>query len=236
MDESLELPKSAPIEEPTISLYSETKALRESKTSYTRVCYVARLSNDDRGARLREDTEKWVRSQGEEVTGLMLVVSNLCVHLAEGSSEKCFSLLEWNKSLRSGSGPYVAFSVLSFTEENPSRLFGYWASKQLNVQGGEEGFGEVAVEEQSWDVYWKMCQIGSRMATVLTSKRAPSGTALESALKSTSMDLVPLPEVLSGVLGPNFISLNEFLDMYTKPPEITLDSEPVWPPPAEIEF
>lgn len=236
MDDSIILPQSSPKEEPIVSLYTIAKTLRESKTSFSRVCYVAKLSSDDRGARLRDDTERWARSQGDEVTGLMLVVSNLCIHLFEGSSQKCFEVLKWNRSLSSnGPAPFVSLNVIAFTEENPTRCFGYWASKQLNVQGGEEGFGDVEIEEQSWDVYWKMCQIGPRISTVL-GNRAPSGASLESALKSTAMDLVPLPEVLSVLSSPNFTSLDDFIDMYSKPPEITLDNEPVWPPPPEVEF
>lgn len=222
------------------SLYEVIRELRTQKMQFSRLLYAGRLNSEDRLSRIDigEETEKWIFENGkDEFTGIQLSIAQHFIHILEASStEALYDLLGWLQKLNeTDHPPFSALNVLALTEDNPTRLYGFWAQKTLTAQASNEEMSHIRAEEKAWEVYNNMCMIGQKVSQVLGTK-VNTGSALASALKSTATDLIPSPELLAALCSDRFPALEDFLVMYQGPITVVQDNELIWPTPPELEF
>lgn len=133
--------------------------------------------------------------------------------------------------------PFTGINIISFTEENPKKIFGYWAPITLPpTSSGEEEPAQINVEETCWQLYSNMIQVGARLAGLFVNDQTPSASGLAAAIKSKSKELIPHQEQLNIFMSDKFPSLMDFQGIYVLPLDIVFDNELVWPCPPELTF
>lgn len=171
------------------------------------------------------------------MTGLIILTGNFFIHFVESDSETLFALVNWvHELLRREISPFKKVNVISFTEENPQRLFNYWSHIPTQPQStGEEEPTEFVTEEVTWKLYEDMLQVGTRLSKFFTDQK-PTPSGLAAALKSTSKELIPTQERLNLMLSCEFPSIEDFEEIYMSGIDIVFEDELVWPPPPERTF
>lgn len=222
------------------SLYDVIRQLRTQRSQISRLLYVGRLNTEDRLSRIDigEETEKWIFDNGkDDFTGIQLSIAQHFIHILESSStDSLYSLLHWLRRLNETEHPpFSALNVIALTEDNPTRLYGFWAQKTIPAKASNEEMSYIRGEEKASEVYTNMCMIGQKVSQILGPK-VNTGSALASALNSTATDLIPSPELLAALCSDKFPALEDFWDMYQGPINVVQDNELIWPTPPELEF
>ena len=223
------------------SMYEVSKEIRESKTSVSRIMYVARLNTEDRQHKLdlNEEMNRWLKETNSSMTGLLIATGNYIIHLAESDTETLFKLVAWNEKLmKQEPPPFTSFTIPVFTEENPRRLFKFWSYTTIPPDStGEEDPEDFLPEDISWSLYSLLIEIGAKLGERYSGEQNNPGL-LSGALKAitSSKKLVPKQEILGLLLSDKFSSIQDFNDIYITPIDIVFDNELIWPCPPELNF
>lgn len=222
------------------SMFDVSKELRQASQVVSRMLIVSKSNPEERNPKMdvAEEMQKWITQNAPSATGLLVFSGSFTIHLVEDSSENLFKLVAFTKSLLELENPPIArASVVAFTEENPDRVLKHWCSVTGNSSSsGEEVPEQVDTAQVSWTLYNNTLQIATRMAKYFRGDQKPSQKELESALKSSSRELLPEQEALAVAVTQHFTSIYDFEEIYLSTLDIVFDSELVWPCPEELSF
>lgn len=223
------------------SLLNIVQNIRQQSNPVARLLYVAKTNTDSKkDLDACEDTEQWIKNncQNEEATGILLVIGPYVIHLFEAPSENAIALMKHIREVCSNPiPPYIVVNVINFTEENPVRNFTHWMKQTIQMQGSstEQEILDREVPQRSYEIYRDICEIGTRITAQLAGK-PPTGPALDRAIKTNALQLIPPQETLLMLVSSKFTPLQKLYDEYIEPQDVCLDNEYIWPVPAEIEF
>jgi hypothetical protein len=223
------------------SMYEVSKEIRESKTSVSRLLYVARLNTEDRSHKtdLNEETSRWIRECGSQVTGLMIVTGNFMIHLLESDTPTLFAFVKAvEKQLKQEPPLFTSLTLPVFTEENPKRVFRFWTYTTTQPDStGEEDPEVFLPEDIAWGLYSMLLEIGVKLSERYTGD-SNNPSALTTAIKAitSSKKLLPKQEILGLLLSDKFPNLAEFFEIFITPIDIVFDNEQIWPCPPELTF
>lgn len=222
------------------SMYEVSRDIRKRTEAVSRLLFIGeiRYEGSQPAIDIGEETSKWFRDRNSTATGLIIITKKFFQHIVEDSSESLFELLYWIRELvNRDNPPLLKVSVISFTEENPSRIFTYWNYiTQSAKDTGEDKTLSIEPEEMQWQLYNNICQVGIRLSKLFVGEPQPTRVGLGAAMKSTSKELKPSQETLEVMLGEGFSTIDDFISIYVAPINVVSDSELVWPPPPELSF
>ena len=222
------------------SIYEVSRDIRRSKEAVSRLLYIGSINVEEKHHKfdIGEETSKWLKERNASATGLVIISGNFFIHIVEDTSEVLFDLVYWVKDLISRDPPpFKKISIISFTEENPSRIFSYWSYISTPpLSTGDDDGATVDAEEMIWQLYNNISQVGIRLSKFFVGDQQPTPSGLAAAIKSTSKELIPTQETLALMLGNSFSSIEDFISIYIAPMDIVFENELVWPPPPELTF
>jgi len=108
-------------------------------------------------------------SDGQEYTGLNLVIGGYSIHLLEGEGPLAWDMLKaLNEDIKDRlSGLYQQVWVLHYTEECPNRVFQQWMCRSIQVSSTKE-IKALPPFEKAWTIYEGMCEIGRQIAAQMS--------------------------------------------------------------------
>lgn len=211
----------------------------ESKSMIFSLVYVSRLS----GGSMERKTigshyeqlakECQNRYQVDGPTGLLLVYPMHCVHILEATHEMVLAVIRDLHEMSSING-YLSETKLLSVASNVSRLYSQWSYRVLNIpviSKGEMYETSSPLEDVVSSTLDNLYQLGTQLAKL-------SQTELKrylDDLKRTALNLLPRQDMLEYFLSNSEMTTpTDYLAMYMKPLNITLESEVVWPLPLRL--
>ena len=110
-------------------LYNIAKKIRDMRPAYTRFLYVAEVTDKASKSNLEKDlTTYFMEYQHKyEMTGLLLILNNVYIHLIECETTNFKDLIiEFNKTITEKGSIYKGVYITYFCEEKGSRLYDFW--------------------------------------------------------------------------------------------------------------
>ncbi|XP_041362431.1 testis-expressed protein 47-like [Gigantopelta aegis] len=207
------------------------------KSQIHRLVYIAKLSNEnfDR-AEVGHHYEKYIKKlqedfQSEPTTGLMLIYMKYIVHVVESSSETLLKMIKFlHQGVTSEHGFESVAKILIISHDIPYRIFQQWGFRTIDIEAHQMEAYEPpgSTEELVIDVLRQLLKMGSFLAT-------QPKTSLKSAMDSIHERIpehLPQQAAVHYLLAeddPCMILPKEFIDIYEKPFDVTLEGDRVWP-------
>ncbi|XP_053386548.1 testis-expressed protein 47-like isoform X3 [Mercenaria mercenaria] len=186
----------------------------------------------------------------EPITGLLLVYLKHLVHVVETSSDMIVEVIrDVVKTQKDENGFIEQAKILIVSHDISTRLYQQWNFRTLDIQAARmesyessEGADKIII-----DLLSQLLKLGSKLAII--PKILPDGScflkeedliAFKSTLDSLHEkfpDLLPQQAHIHFLLEENdstMILPEEYLEMYEKPFDVTLESEMVWPLPTKL--
>ncbi|GLC67795.1 hypothetical protein PLESTF_000608200 [Pleodorina starrii] len=203
----------------------------------TRIVYVARMlqrHNTMEGVRLQMSRIIDKHGQDGEITGFLLVYPLCYIHVIEGKTPQLMGVLR--EVLTHGSELRLTETrVISSCEDVPARYFNTWyaaflpSNSSVEVMDPLDTFGAV---KSASNINAFLRKAGPE----LTSPQDPETRRKLSAVES-SFEEVPAQEVvLSLAPTEDAPTVSEYLDIFDAPVNVDLESEQVWPMPAQLRY
>jgi len=203
----------------------EYKKAKEHRTS--RLMISAELITDkgtlDDIQRFHKDVFSSFSDNESRATGILLTINNVCmVHLVEAPTKVLLALL---RALSKEKVMFKNARVCSFSEELP-REYRVWAARSTKT--AEE---EVLPKDWSRVIFGTLKGLLELAREVLPSMSEEKSVEFlaTSTTKGVMSRMPSAQRVLSFAHCEDLCSVPEFLDIYDKPIDFTLESEKVWP-------
>jgi|UniRef100_A0A7S4FZ17 hypothetical protein len=171
---------------------------------------------------------------GITFTGIFVETASNFIHFLEGEPKNILSLLANLHSNAAFMDKMDDVQILSYTDDIVDRSWPKWAALVVDIPGKaikkddeDATIGEIVNQIQRFQ------ELGSQ---IFTKEKLQIETYL-AAVKNSHPDLLPTVAMMDGVLDSGFcLTLDEFLFLYNKPVDITLQSELVWPIPPPLKY
>ncbi|CDW74898.1 UNKNOWN [Stylonychia lemnae] len=223
------------VEKPRPNFYNVLKNIHESRSAYKRVLYVAKLNETEIKGEVEKDMTSYFKNiYGEqEFSGLNLILGSYCIHLLEGENVLVNMMLKTlNDYQHQSNSPYHQIWILHQTEECPNKVFSTWLCKNVILSGSTKEVKNLQQHEKSWVIYESMLEIGKQINIVIN-----KGTSqINQTIKNMASELLPIGEELQSCLSDTEMTLNEYLQFITDPPDIILEKELVWPVEPDLIY
>ncbi|KAM4692563.1 testis-expressed protein 47-like [Rhinophrynus dorsalis] len=202
-----------------------------------RLIFVSKISPDladkrDLGNYWEQQFQRY--SQGEYVTGLLLLYPSYTVHVLESSSDVLYSALqELSRMKRQGDRALVLDPrILVMSHNIPSRLFNQWSYRVVDVPGQHLGekYNEEATDGIISECLTKLLKIGKH----LTKYPKGSKNIPDSVFEKIPELIVPQASIYHLLQCKDLLTPDQFLQAYDSPLNVLLDSDRVWPTPVPL--
>ncbi|KAK9811240.1 hypothetical protein WJX72_000437 [[Myrmecia] bisecta] len=237
MEASLELPE-APVRESLLDVVQSKLQQQGKAVLVTRLVYVAKLTERASTGDLLHGVHKKLLDQshvGSTYTGILVVFPTCLLHMVEGPTSTILELLRLLRDTSKSETRLQAVTVMSCTEDIPSRAFGKWQTAFVDAPPASEKVEAVdpaLLVQTASSVNLGFIHLGRTLAGMT---EADGKSTLQSL--STSYSELPSQEtLLSIVLAEDAPTLQEFLEIMDTPVSIDLDSEQTWPIPTPLKF
>ncbi|XP_053386544.1 testis-expressed protein 47-like isoform X2 [Mercenaria mercenaria] len=172
----------------------------------------------------------------EPITGLLLVYLKHLVHVVETSSDMIVEVIrDVVKTQKDENGFIEQAKILIVSHDISTRLYQQWNFRTLDIQAARmesyessEGADKIII-----DLLSQLLKLGSKLAII---PKIAFKSTLDS-LHEKFPDLLPQQAHIHFLLEENdstMILPEEYLEMYEKPFDVTLESEMVWPLPTKL--
>ncbi|KAJ3158561.1 hypothetical protein HDU86_002786 [Geranomyces michiganensis] len=176
---------------------------------------------------------KQYQAEAELITGLLVVMERVWVHVLEASSKVTYAVL---RDLHRSS-LFTDVKVLLVQDDVPTRFFPFWASRNNDVPA-EGGVTDADLDENVREgnvaaVCVGLCAIGTRLGGL-------SKTELKSALEelgSHFRDLLPRPAALERIAESSAVmGIAEWIAVFDSHVSTVLEAELSWPAQQTLVF
>ena len=172
-------------------------------------------------------------TEDETCTGLVLVYPTACVVVLEAEQSILWDVLRRLHSSELDNSPVNEFAILSSSEEISKRVFNMPYSTFLN-----EASAPAVLIEDSEKLIATATAANLSILKLGEELRSLPGDEAQNLLANlrSSMTTFPTQETFKAIIGAeDTSSVDEFLEFFGKPVDISLDSEVVWPAPEALE-
>ncbi|XP_042293919.1 testis-expressed protein 47-like isoform X2 [Sceloporus undulatus] len=170
---------------------------------------------------------------GEPASGVLIIYSNCILHIIEASSGTIYQILKDLATFETqGSAALLRdVKLLVMSHNIPTRLFSQWYSTKVDAPVSLEDVTQSqTTEEVITECLTLSLKLGVYLATVKVGNKG-----LTDCLHSVVPELLIPTEVIRCLCrAKECLSPTEFLQMYSKPLQISMDSEKVWPTPTHM--
>lgn len=83
--------------------------------------------------------------------------------------------------------------------------------------------------EKAWCVYDAMCEIGRQLTSKGITSITHQPNQIQQFVKSLANETLPVGEELQSAASESEMTLNEYIQFLSDPPDILLEKELVWP-------
>ncbi|XP_052820173.1 testis-expressed protein 47-like isoform X2 [Mya arenaria] len=229
--------------------YFETRCLLDGETSgrmknlVHRLVYIGKL-RDNVGDRMDvgnhyEHLLKNLQNNfqhSEPMTGLLLVYLKHIVHVLETSSDMITEVMkDIMHEQRTEDGFLEDAKILIISHDIPSRLYQQWNFRTLDIQAArmESYESSEGADRIILDMLGQLLKLGNKLAIT---PKVSFKTTLDQ-LHEKFPDLLPQQAHLHYLMEENdqvMISPDEYMSQRSRPFDITLESEMVWPLPTKL--
>eukprot|EP00762_Andalucia_godoyi_P005308 ANDGO_06783.mRNA.1 hypothetical protein LPMP_241270 len=222
---------------------------QQQKTSFvSRTLWIGRLKDGGSSSaalNLTRDVLSVVRRRQERaafmtaedleasVTGIQLGLSTFVATLVEASPSVLESMYETIMVHHLYHSTFDDIRVIAYTDDIPKRSFHTFVNKDVAPPNADVQLDDENLVANLADLYLNFVQLGDAMA----GKRDSQLASFLETMKTTCAHLFPSAELLKQIfIVENVISIDEFLDAFVRPLDVTLDNEVVWPAPVPVAF
>lgn len=104
--------------------------------------------------------------------------------------------------------------------------------KNVMIGGSPKEIKALPQHERAWVIYDAMCEIGKQINVVM----GKGASQINQTIKNMASELIPIGEELQSALGDSEMTLNEYLEFITQPPDIVLEKELCWPVEPDLIY
>ena len=215
-------------EKPRPDLYNIVKKLRDMKTSYSRLLYVAEVKEKDLSAYFLE------YQQNYEITGLLLMMGKYYIHYVECEHDHFKNMVFDLKKDLVKNNIHKEVWIIHYTEEKAERLFEEWLCKSIAMSGSgkEQNAQPPNFLQRSITIYEGICKISDKIKKEKEKGKSEFGMTI----KQHASDLIPSGEELASIVTDADMTLREFTDFFFTPPDIVLEEERCWPQEPDLTY
>ncbi|XP_075759615.1 testis-expressed protein 47-like isoform X2 [Pelodiscus sinensis] len=174
---------------------------------------------------------------GEGVTGLVLLYPTYVVHALEASSEVLYAVLRDLRDMQPQQHRALVLEpkILVLSHDIPARLFQQWSYKVLAVPSRHLGYDasrQEPVEAVAGECLALLLKLGVHL------QKYPKGppNLPDAALEKVPNLIIPQDTICHLLECRELLSPAQFLQAYDSPLNVVLDSERVWPLPAQVRL
>ncbi|XP_005094904.2 testis-expressed protein 47 [Aplysia californica] len=172
----------------------------------------------------------------EPITGLMLIYLKHIVHVVETSSDMIVKIVEDLHNMEQEETSCVAKSkILIISHDIHTRLYQQWSSRTLDIV--EHGIEAFDTNETFENLIVDLLTQLLKLAVFLMKQPKLNLKNAMDALHEKVPDLLPQQSVVHYLLEENDSSMStpsEFLTLYQRPFDTSLESDMVWPIPTRL--
>ncbi|XP_031750624.1 testis-expressed protein 47 isoform X2 [Xenopus tropicalis] len=202
-------------------------AREDVKCLLHRLIFVSKLSADladKRGLGDYWEGQFQRYSQGEAVTGLLLLYPSYTIHVLESSSEVLYCVLHELARMKKQGGRALVLDpkILVMSHNIPNRLFNQWCYKVLNVPGQHlaDKYNESSTDGIVTECLTKLLQIGKH----LTKYPKGSKNIPDSVFEKVPELIIPQGSIHHLLNCKELPTPDQFLQSYDSPLNVLLDS------------
>ncbi|BFZ17196.1 hypothetical protein BsWGS_20235 [Bradybaena similaris] len=172
----------------------------------------------------------------EPISGLMLIYLKHIVHVIETSSDMILKIVKDLWKMEQEENSYISKSkILIVSHDVNNRLYSYWSFRTLDViEHGIEAFDtNESFENVIVDFLTQLLKLG---VYLYKQPKLSLRHAMDS-LHEKVPDYLPQQSIVHYLLEENDSSMvtpEEFINMYEKPFDTSLESDMVWPVPTHL--
>ena len=104
--------------------------------------------------------------------------------------------------------------------------------KNVLISGSAKEIRSLDQMERAWTIYENMCELGKQINNVI----GKGASQINTTIKNLASETLPVGEELQSALGESEMTLNEYLQFITEPPDIVLEKELVWPVDPDLIY
>lgn len=104
--------------------------------------------------------------------------------------------------------------------------------KNVMIGGSTKEIKSLNQVERAWIIYESMCEIGKQINIVM----GKGASQINQTIKNMASELIPTGEELQSALGESEMTLKEYIDFITQPPDIVLEKELCWPVEPDLIY
>ncbi|KAI8917726.1 hypothetical protein DFJ77DRAFT_317323 [Powellomyces hirtus] len=240
----------------TTMLYRVVVCGKLSSTSSTTTTTAAAATSTTDRAEIGTHYQRFFKqyqAETELITGLLVVMENVWVHVLEASSKVTYAFLRDLNNNPSNitnttattsrhqtthtSSPFTHVKVLLVQDDVPTRFFPFWAVRTNDDSAGgapnETDMDENVKETTVTDVCVGMCTVGGKLAALNKSELKAALDELGSHFK----DILPRPGTVERITeSARVMGIEEWIDMFDKHSTSVLESELIWPAQQTLVF
>jgi len=170
---------------------------------------------------------------GSNVTGILLVLQQTCLHFIEGSSKTLKAHIRDLHSTPKAKRIIDDIKIIVATEDIPYRAFPSWVTRVLNIGRNvtpSDPPSEIEdLEPQISETYLNLLQLGRGL-----SEQDPGRLEeVLDALRTRYKDQLPSNEQLNTFIqSDDTFEIGEWLEVYDSPIDIQLERDLIWPVPS----
>ncbi|XP_065898692.1 testis-expressed protein 47-like [Dysidea avara] len=172
--------------------------------------------------------------QGEGPTGILLVYPQHCLHLVEAPSELLMDVVKDLEKQGKEKAMLVETKILIFATNIKMRFYGHWCHRVLNLPTlakGDSYQTNNPVHETVVSNVENLYILGQRLGKMPQLEQKKTLDNLPEKLP----ELLLQQDVLEYFLAQSeLMHPTEFIQLYGKLPQVTLDGETIWPVPVRL--
>lgn len=104
--------------------------------------------------------------------------------------------------------------------------------KNVMLSGSTKEVKSLPQHERAWTIYESMLEIGKQI-NIVAGKGA---SQINQTIKNMTSELIPIGDELASCVSDNEMTLNEYLQFITDPPDIILEKELCWPVEPDLMY
>lgn len=226
-----------------LDIIEERNRTLNKKILLHRVVFISKIRSQQNFQDIGGYYEKWFREvqsqlQVEPVTGLLLLFPKHCIHVLESSADV---LLEMAKDLvdqsKDGTLHMEKSRILIVSHDIPHRLYQHWSHRVLDIEAPRLDAYEPT-DEPARLINEMLVQL-LKLGTYLSRQPKVAAKNAMDTLNESRPDLVPQQDLLAWLLENEedlkfLITPQLYLEHYTKPYDLVLASNLVWPLPTKL--
>lgn len=104
--------------------------------------------------------------------------------------------------------------------------------KNVMISGSTKEIKNLPQHEKTWTIYQSMCEIGKSINNVI----GKGASQINQTIKNMASETIPIGEELFSAVDDSEMTLSEYLQFISQPPDIILEKEQVWPVDPDLIY